>query len=443
VSNLRSRSPRGATWRVPLVLGLLVLVLSGLAAAFWPAPVYEVTVGDTRVAAARDPATLAAALSAWSRLEVSRTVALEVNGLTWEYSRGELGLILRPDQVGAALDRALSAVPRIDRLTSRRIHLRLEGLGTWDPVRLEAALAPARAAVERLPEPAQLHIEGGQPVITPETDGIAIDPQATLTALQALGTQPVLHLPVARTRAQVTRETLSRLQIRRLIAEWTTDYDPTIPRAENVARAARAFNGLMLKPGEILSYNAAVGPINSATGWKEAYVIVGGELVPGVGGGVCQVATTLYGAALRANLEIMERHPHQLAVTYIAPSQDAAIAQGYEDLKLRNNTQGHVLIQSEAAGGRVSFRIFGDLPEDQQISIESRVLSTKPFPTRVVADSTLAPGQQHVKLPGNVGVVSEGYRVVYRGGKLVKRELLSRDSYLPTTEVVVSGPGIP
>lgn len=444
MGNPRSRSSRGgAAWQAPLGLVALVLTLTALAVAFWPAPVYEVTVGETPVASGRDPAALAAALAAWSRRELARPVTLEANGLRWEYSRAELGLVLRPDLVGAALDRALAAVPRIEQWTSRRIRLQLAGTDTWDPERLEAALAPARAAVERPPEPAQLRIENGRPVIHPGTDGITVDAIAVLAALQAPSAPTLLHLPVARKSPDVTRETLERLHIKRLIAEWTTDYDPTIPRADNVAKAALAFNGLMLRPGEILSYNATVGPINTATGWKEAYVIVSGELVPGVGGGVCQVATTLYGAALRANLEIMERHPHQLAVTYIAPSQDAAIAQGFEDLKLRNTTQGHLLIQSEAGGGRVTFRIYGDAPDDLQVRIESKVLSTKPYPTRVVPDPAVAPGTRHVKLPGNVGVSSEGYRVIYRGGKQVKRELLSRDTYLPTTEVLVAGPSKP
>jgi vancomycin resistance protein YoaR len=298
-------------------------------------------------------------------------------------------------------------------------------------------VAPIRQAAERKPVPATFRIKDRQPVITPEVNGITIVTRKVLAALEHADS---IEVPLTEVPPEVTTASIKEMGIRKVIAEWSTQYDPSIPRGENVERAARAFNGLVIKPGELLSYNGVVGPVDAENGWKEAWVFENGQVVTGVGGGVCQVATTFYGAALRAGLEIMERHPHQLAVSYIEPSQDAAIAPGYEDLKIRNTTAGYIYVETESGGGRVTFRLYGDAPDGQEIKIESKVLGSRPFTTRYQADSSLKPGQQVVSVAGHAGLVSEAYRAVYQDGKLVKRDLLSRDSYLPTNAVILTGP---
>lgn len=440
---LRPNHPRTGVARViaraVAVVAATLLLAAGSTWVWLTPPTYEVWAGGSVAAAGREFPALAEAVRAKAEAEQDRTVTLEAEGKAWSFRLAELGRSLPRQNVPAQLAQARDRLPRWQRMPWRRPRLEVEILAVWDRERLDAALAPVRLQLVREPVNARLEIKEHRPVILPDVPGIRLDTEAVQAALERLGAATRLSLPLARPQAAVTRASLEALRIRRLIAEWTTSYDPTIPRAENVERAAHAFDDLMLKPGEILSYNATVGPIDTERGWKEAYVIVGGQLVPGVGGGVCQVATTLYGAALRANLEIMERHPHQLAVAYIPASQDAAIAQGLEDLKVRNTTGGHLLIRSEAAGGSVTFRLYGDAPEGQEVLIESKVLATRPYPTRTIPDPSLPAGARQVQFHGANGLSSEGYRLVYRDGSLVKRELLSRDSYLPTAEVVLSG----
>lgn len=419
---------------------LAVLAAAGLTVLFSIVPRYQVWYGQELVGSSRDLAALADRLGDWAHREMEREINLAAEGKTWTYQLSELGLVIAPEDLDAALRAGARELPWWQRLAWSRPSIKVQEHARWDLQRLTAALTPVVQTLSREPVPAELRIENQIPVIQSEVVGQSVEPQVVLQALQSLGTSAELQVPVTTRLPAVTRSSLEQLRIRKLVAELTTHYDPSIPRADNVEKAAAAFDGVMLRPGEILSYNATVGPINTATGWKQAYVIVAGELVEGVGGGVCQVATTLYGAALRANLEIMERHPHQLAVPYVPASQDAAIAQGWEDLKLRNTTLGHLLIRTETGGGAVTFRLYGDLPDDQEVKIESRVLGQRPFPTRLVADGALAPGQQRIKLYGSPGLSSEGYRLVYRGGVLVKRELLSRDNYLPSTQVVLTGP---
>jgi vancomycin resistance protein YoaR len=419
----------------------LILVVAAALGLTAIAPRYQVFMGDRRVAAGRDLAALGAALQADAAQAVTRKVTLTARGTEWTFTLADLGMAGRTAPWTQLLRDAERRLPWWQRLVWSRPVIRLDGAGAdWDTARLTVALAPVRAAVEHDGTDATFAIQGTEPVITPEVAGTAIDVEALLAGLRDLGDHTSLEVPTRPKPPAVTAAALAAMRIKRLVAEWTTEYDPSIPRAENVERAARAFDGKLIKPGEILSYNATVGPVDAASGWRQAFVIVDGQLVPGVGGGVCQTATTLYGAALRAGLEIAERHQHQLAVAYIAPSQDAAIAQGYEDLKIRNSTEGYIYIQTEAGGGKVTFRLYGDVPENQRVQIESRVLGALPFATRTVTDPSLGPGRQETQVAGHAGLSSEAYRLIYLGDTLVKRELLSRDSYLPTAAVVAVGP---
>lgn len=433
----RRRLPRASGIPVLLVVCGLALTL-GVLAGFAAAPRYELYLNAEQIAVGRDPAQLEQALARHVYREMERPIILVSEGRSWTFRRSELGYVIDLDRLRGSLRESVEAFPWWGRIGGPFM-IDLQADGRWEMDRLESAIDPIARELARPAEPAVLQILDRRPVIHPHTEGIRLDSHVLLAALKSLGGQERIDLPLTRLLPEVSSFDLERMGVRRLIAEWSTSYDPSIPRAENVEKAAAALNGKLLRPGEILSYNATVGPISLATGWKQAYVIVGGELVEGVGGGVCQVATTLYGAALRANLEIVERHPHQLAVTYISPSQDAAIAQGWEDLKLRNTTAGHIMIESEAGGGTVTFRIYGDLPEDLDVRIESRVLGSRPFPTKAIYDPSLRPGQFRVKLSGYPGITSEAYRIVSQSGQVIKRELLSRDSYLPTAEVVLTG----
>jgi len=425
-------------WRTSALIAVL-LALGGSFLLWLRSQRFDLVVNQVRIAEGVPAEGLGPAVQAWAQGEMDREVVLAHEGQRWRFSRGELGLFFPLPDAAQQIDAAVAAERRLLAFLAP-IPVSIQLPDKWDLERLEAALAPIRQVVERPPVDAVLQAQGETVQIEPSVDGTAVETVAVVRLLREATDQEMLALPVAPVRPEVTTESLEAMGIRRKVAEWTTHYDPDIPRAENVERAAQAFHGLVLRPGEILSYNATVGPINEETGWREAFVIVDGQLVPGIGGGVCQVATTLYGAAIRANLEIMERHPHQLAVSYIPPSEDAAVAQGWQDLKLRNTTAGHLLIHAESGGGSVTFRLYGDLPEGQAVEIESRVTGTLPIPTRFVDDPSLPPGAQVQVSAGSPGLRSEAYRLLYHNGELVKRELLSHDQYLATAAVVRRAP---
>ncbi|AET67087.1 putative vancomycin resistance protein [Desulfosporosinus orientis DSM 765] len=142
------------------------------------------------------------------------------------------------------------------------------------------------------------------------------------------------------------------------IAQYTTKFDPTlINRTENIRLAARVLDGKLLSPGERFSFNESVGQRTANAGYKEAMIIEGDVFTPGLGGGVCQVSSTLYNAVLLANLDIIERHPHSLPISYVPPGRDATVAYPSLDFKFKNNTTSRLLIHSIVSENTLTFQI--------------------------------------------------------------------------------------
>ena len=188
-----------------------------------------------------------------------------------------------------------------------------------------------------------------------------------------------------------------------LLADFTTSYNASLRgRTTNLKMAARNINGTVVAPGAIFSANKTIGPRSAAAGWREAGMFVSGQVVSGTGAGICQASSTLYNATLLANLPIVERHPHSMRVTYVPPSQDAALLWGQKDFKFRNNTGGAIRIETRVSGGKFVAKLWGEKPKTSpDVKVTSRVLSRAG------------------------GMRSEAYKIV--GGKQIR---LSRDTYL-------------
>jgi putative cell wall-binding protein len=143
------------------------------------------------------------------------------------------------------------------------------------------------------------------------------------------------------------------------IAEYTTYFDPNqVNRTENIRLSAKALDGKRLAPWERFSFNGSVGERTAEAGYKEAMIIEGKEFVLGLGGGVCQVSSTLYNAVSIAGLEILERHAHSLEITYVPYGQDATVAYGVLDFRFRNNTDNSLLIRSFVEGNTLTFKLY-------------------------------------------------------------------------------------
>lgn len=227
------------------------------------------------------------------------------------------------------------------------------------------------------PVNAELSIEGTTVNISQSQNGEKIDKEK-LTDLtqQAItsGTSDVT-LPVTLLKPERSTEDIQKMGIKEVIAEYST---PMAGRngnqSFNVNKSANTLSGVIVAPDETFSFNGRVGVTDAAHGYKSAAVYSQGKVIQSAGGGVCQVSSTLYSAALRADLGIVSRSNHSMPVNYLPLGQDAAVADYGPDLKFKNNTGNHIYIQAFSNGGSITTRIFGT-NTGKNVEVSSQVIS--------------------------------------------------------------------
>lgn len=371
---------------------------------------------------------------------------------------GELGLRVDDSQLQAALQRLFTgtvAERAKQRWLLRDAHITV-------PMHIDAAALDShvrkqwRALYSRAPVPAKRVItpsdeityeaERFEPRI--DTAALAARLEATLQPLSAQlgpssqagkpeGTAPAqqkltlrIALPVIAEKPTVTIDTLRAQGIDRKIAEFTTPIiDLSAGRLHNVTGPATVIQDMLLKPGEIFDYGKIIKQAEKQFGFQDSKVILNGKLVNGVGGGICQVSTTLYNAVLRSGLEIVERRNHSLPISYAPLGQDATFSSDWINFRFRNNTGSHLLIRTETQPTKFTVKLFGRLPEGITYEIDSKVLEVIPVPTEYVSNPKLSPTERVKIIDGKEGYVVETYRITKKDGQIIKREKISKDKY--------------
>jgi vancomycin resistance protein YoaR len=229
-----------------------------------------------------------------------------------------------------------------------------------------------------------------------------------------------------------------------ILGSFTTEYaDSAEGRAANLANGARLINNTVLYPGEIFSGYEHLAPFTAKNGYFVAGAYSKGKVIDSVGGGACQVTTTLYNAALEAELEIVQRHEHSMTISYVNLSRDAAIAGTYKDLKFKNNTDVPILIQAYTKGRKITFNIWGHETRDtenRRIEYVTRILSeTAPPPDVVEEDPTKPVTYKKVTQSAHTGYKTELYKVVYENDIEVSRTLVNKSYYAPAPRYITVG----
>lgn len=193
-----------------------------------------------------------------------------------------------------------------------------------------------------------------------------------------------------------------------LLSEFSTKYAASNKnRTTNLILAAKKINGTVLMPGETFSYNKVVGARTIQAGYKEAPIYVSGRVEDGIGGGICQITTTLYNAVVYANLDIVERSNHQFVPSYAGPSRDATVVYGAIDFKFKNNRDYPIKITCSVSGGIANFKIWGlKSDNDYEVQISSRTTGKT-----------------------STAIYSEAYKILKKNGNVVSTTLLSKDTY--------------
>jgi len=215
-----------------------------------------------------------------------------------------------------------------------------------------------------------------------------------------------------------------------------------VSRSANVRNALSFINGTVVYPGETFSVAKTIYPLTADNGYAEAPSYAGGQVVDSLGGGVCQVSTTLYNAVLLAELEIVERAPHSMVVTYVKPAMDAAIAGDYKDFKFKNNGELPVYIAGSASGGILTFAIYGaeTRPSSRSIKYVSDIVETiQPGKDVVTKDKTQPESYEKVTQEAHVGYVANLYKVIYEDGVETAREKINYSRYKAEPKYVTKG----
>lgn len=220
------------------------------------------------------------------------------------------------------------------------------------------------------------------------------------------------------------------------LAAYTTYYSPKdVGRCENIAIAASLVDGVTLQPYGEFSFNTTVGKRTEEAGFQQAKIIVNGEYVLGVGGGVCQVSTTLYNAALKAGLTVTEYHPHSLQVGYVPPSRDAMVST-HSDLRIFNPHAHAVHLNVRTFEGGLRAAVYGK-NEGYRYELVSRFLEEVPPPAPIVKEGD----EEGVLRAEKSGAKSELYVESYKGGQLVEKKRLRIDEYRPIQGIIVKKVG--
>ncbi len=237
-----------------------------------------------------------------------------------------------------------------------------------------------------------------------------------------------------------TTESIKALKIEARLAEFWTNLSPARNnRRHNIALATGKINDVLIEPGAVFSFNETVGSRTSANGFKNAPVISGGNLVPGIGGGICQVATTLYNAAMETGLPVVERSLHSNYISNYPAGRDATVVDGMIDLKFLNDTGGHLLLRGEVRDKDVIFWVYGPKTGRKVTFSEPSIYKYTGFATKVETDTALPPGARIRKQSGISGRTVSVTRKVTKGDKvLIEEETTSR--YLPRQELIKVGP---
>ncbi len=315
-----------------------------------------------------------------------------------------------------------------------------------DAEAITAVIAEKIPKLENAAKDATIVRENGQFTITDGVKGVAIDNAASAKIIEtymnetwSYGAEKAeIKLVTSVDEPKVTREQLT--QIQNVLGKYTTHCGSGGGRVQNIVTGAKLINGSVIMPGEEFSADAAMRPYTFENGYAEAGSYENGKVVQSMGGGICQVSSTLYNACLMAELEITQRQPHSMTVGYVEPSMDAAIAGDYKDLKFKNNTESPIYVEGYVSGGYITFVIYGKetRPESRSVKYVSETLSTTPG-KKVFVASDAALGSKSTTSSGHTGMQAQLWKVVYENGKEVSRDVINKSSYRSSETTIAVG----
>jgi vancomycin resistance protein YoaR len=278
---------------------------------------------------------------------------------------------------------------------------------------------------------ASLYIdEEGKLRIKPAQEGYILDIEKLVNDLSSTSQYCEKYLlPVYKQQPAITTEELLSKYPQYLWAQYSTTLANIPDRTENVRLSSKELDSLLIKPGEVISFNETVGPRLMERGYRKAKIIINGKFEYGLGGGVCQVSSTLYNLLLLSGLEITERHSHSVRINYVPLGRDATVVYGKKDLVFLNNTESYLLLKTSLTGLELTMSLYGNVDSAKQdVNIYTKILRIIPYTEVEVIDDSLPRETSELLNRGQNGYITETYRVFKNGISSVE-ELVSKDYY--------------
>ncbi|PKQ17271.1 MAG: hypothetical protein CVT67_00195 [Actinobacteria bacterium HGW-Actinobacteria-7] len=325
--------------------------------------------------------------------------------------------------------------------------------GSSKGVTLEALISPKHAAaavtkafgakVGRPAVDARFKTSNGAISIVPSRDGIGPDVEGLSRELTTSLTDPnsarTVELRTTITKPKVTTEDARTMGIKRRISVYTTTYSAgNKPRTNNIHTLGDALDGTLIAPGDVFSFNGTIGQRTAQKGYQEAFAIVDGKLVPQLGGGICQVGTTIFNTIFESGLPILERKNHSFYISHYPKGRDATISWGGPDFKFKNDTNHWVLISVSYTSSSITIALYGTDPGYEVEATTSDWRNVKPFSIETVKDSSMEKGSKIIEDSGVDGRTITVERTVSKDGKVIRTDKFV-SVYKPKTQVVRVG----
>ena len=402
----------------------------------------ELRLADQRLA----PESGRAAAGAFVQRYLSGSVTLQAGQARLSLRRGDLGARLDVERLSALLDHAADPTSAMRRVHERM--LRGEPLALPLPASLDAGAATAwlLQLKDQVDHPASdAHVDPRRKIAVPGVPGAALDVQGSLDRLEralVLG-ESTVELPTLSLPPRAQNVSVAGLAMDAVLGEMSTRYNrgpEARDRTANLRVAASKIDGHVVRPGEVFDFNAVVGDRTAWNGFKRAPVIADGELVDGVGGGTCQIASTLHAAVFFAGLPVLTRTPHSHPSYYIKLGLDAAVAYGSLNFRFQNDLPFPLVIEATVDDGFVRVALHGK-ERVHTVSFLRRIDKTLPFEEKLVEDPTLPRLTRVMQQRGIPGFEITSFRVIRDERTGLARRERSHDKYPPTPQIWRLGTG--
>ncbi len=384
-------------------------------------------------------------------------ITLKSEDKKWTIDGNELGFI---GNIEPTLDKVIAYGHEGNIFTQKKIasKIKKEGLYINLPYEdiyggMEAKLEGIISEVECLPQNSKICFNPNSEIMFTESEatlGKIVDRQALKESICNTITKTSsseIEIPIVDILPQEELESLvDKITLR---SSFSTSYATSSnDRKSNVKLALSKFHGLIVEPGEEVSFNNITGERTIENGYKNAKIIVGGKYVNGIGGGVCQASTTLYNAIIRSDIEVLQVNHHTLPASYVPLSFDAMVSEGYADLKFKNNLSTPIFIKTICDNSTATVEIYGE-PFEDGVSIQTKAELVKVLPhggddiitdyKGEYEDKVLYRGEYYrLKYPQE-GYESKGYVEYVKNGEVVSKKEIRHDKYLPQNGIIVEG----